>query len=140
MSFDLYIQSFENGGPAGITRSAIRNAFRGALSLSEAEHNHWQLTYGPNESCALMLLPLVHLAEQIHSITVAGPCSNHLFWQGIAELLAVGNTVLYFPGGSGPLLLHLAVASHLPEGMLAALGQPIVVGSGVDIAHQIRAA
>jgi hypothetical protein len=138
VSFDLYIQSFENGEPAGISRSAIRNAFRGALS--EAEQDYWQLTYGPNESCALMLSPLAHLAEQIHNITVAGPCSNHLLWQSIAELLAVGNTVLYFPGGRGPLLLHPAVASHLPEAMLAALGQPIVVGSGADIAHQISAA
>lgn len=138
MSFDLYIQSFKNGEPAGISRSAVRNAFRDALS--EPEHDYWQLTYGSNESCSLMLSPLAHLTEHIHNITIARPCSNHLFWQGIAELLAVGNTVLYFPGGPGPLLLNPAVASHLPEGMLAALGHPIVVSNGADIAHQISAA
>lgn len=138
MSFDLYIQSFKNGEPAGVARSAVRNAFQGALS--EPEHDYWQLTYGPSESCALMLSPLAHLTEHIHNITVVRPCGNHLLWRGIAELLAVGNTVLYFPGGRGPLLLNPAVASHLPEGMLAALGQPIVVSNGEDIAHQISAA
>ena len=138
MSFDLYIQSFENGEPAGMSRQAVRNAFRGALS--ELERDYWQLTYGPGESCELMLSPLEHLGEHIHNITVSRPCSNNLLWQGLAELLAIGNTVLYFPGCRGPLLLNRAVAGHLPQDMLAALGLPIVVGSGADIAHQVSAA
>jgi hypothetical protein len=138
MSFEICIQSFENGEPAGMPRALIREIFRGYLS--ESEPDYWQLSFGPRDSCALFLSPLNHATEQVHGITVERPCSDLLLWRGLIQLLANGQTVLYFPGCSGPLLIKPSAASHMPPGLLEALGEPIVVVDEADILRHIKAA
>jgi hypothetical protein len=52
----------------------------------------------------------------------------------------LGNTVLYFPGCNGPLVHSLNSASHLPSGMLDALGKPSIVTNGSEIVGHVRSA
>jgi len=138
MSFEVYVQSFENGEPSGMSRAIIRSTF--GNFLSESEQDYWHVSYGPGESCALALSALADSTEQIHNITIERPCADHRLWQGLAALLAIGNTVLYFPGCSGPLVRDMAVAPHMPSDMLATLGRPIVVCSGADLVEHVSAA
>jgi len=138
MSFELYVQSFKDGEPAGIPLGVIRTAFGGFLS--EQERDYWHITYGPSDSCELALSALPNSLAQVHCITIARPCSNPRFWSSLIELLSIGNTVLYFPGCSGPMVLNAGAAAHLPPDMLASLGKPIVVSSGADMLARVRAA
>jgi hypothetical protein len=138
MSFDLYIQCFENGEPAGLSRDLIRKAF--GASVSEPEENYWQLVFGARDSCSLSLSPLEQSEAKVHNITVERPCSDARFWQGLARLLTHGHTVLYFPGCSGPLLFNPSAAGHMPPDMLEALGDPVIVTSGADILRSVAAA
>ena len=138
MSFDLFVQCFENGEPAGIPLDAVRNAFGAALS--EPETSFWSLSFGVGESCCLSLSPLPGFSSQVHNITVERPCSNMRLWQGLTQLLAHRHTVLYFPGCSGPLLSSSSAALHLPHDMLEALGEPILVSSGQDILRCVESA
>ena len=138
MSFDIFVQCFENGEPAGIPRDAIRKAF--GACLSEPEPNYWHLAFGPRDSCSLFLSLLAGTPNHIHNITVERPCADPRLWQGLAQLLAHDHTVLYFPGCPGPLLLSPQTACHLPHGMLEALGDPIVVTGGQDILQCVEAA
>ncbi|MFK2878159.1 hypothetical protein [Rhodanobacter hydrolyticus] len=138
MSFELFVQCFENGKPSGIPRDAIRDAF-GAF-LSEPESSYWHLSFGPRESCSLFLSPLAGAPSHVHSITVERPCADLRLWQGLAQLLAHDHTVLYFPGCPGPLLLNPQTARHLPRDMFDGLGDPIVVAVGQDILRCIEAA
>ncbi len=138
MSFDLYLQSFEHGNLAGLPRSLIREVFEPYLDTPGPDY--WGLTFGPHNSCELYLSPLEGNHEQIHNITISRPCADERLWHGLAQLLAHGQTVLYFPGCAGPMVIHASAAHHMPAGMLEALGKPIVVVDGADIVRQIRTA
>jgi hypothetical protein len=136
MSFDVYVQTFELGQPSGLSRACIRKTF--SPYLSELAQNHWQLMFGPNDFCSLYLKTVTGMPEQIHSITVDRPCADPRLWQGLARLLRLGNTILYFPGCKGPLMHNLNSAGHVPAGMLDALGKPIIVTNGAEIVGHIR--
>ena len=138
MSFDLYLQSFWNGEPAGIPRNLIRETFGNALSETEADW--WRLSFGPSDSCNLVLSALDNDPQSIHNITVERPCRDQLLWDGLARLLGSGQSVIYFPGCSGPLVVDTAVTAHMPPAMLDALGQPILVRGGQDILRCVAAA
>jgi hypothetical protein len=136
MSFEIYVQCFQNGKPAGIPRDFLRRVFAGYLY--EQQENYWLVEYGPHDSCNLALSPLDNARDQIHYVTVERPCKDVRLWQSLVLLLGHKNTVLFFPGSGGPLLLRAAVADHLPLDMLDSLGKPHVISDGPDIVRYIE--
>lgn len=135
MSFDVYLQDFRSGEPAGIPRDLVRQAF--GTVLSEVGADHWTLSFGPTSSCDLYLSALGNDPRYVHNITVERPCRDLRLWDGLAYLLAVEGSVLYFPDAAAPLASS-AVVGHLPSDMLDALGQPILVKTGHDILRSIE--
>ena len=138
MSFDVYVQSFQNGELEGIPRERVRVAF-GAY-LTETEPDFWQLRYDEANSCDVSLT--VHATEPsvVRGFTVHGPCADQRLWDALASILTLGDIVLYFPGGRAPLVARSSVTEQLPPDMVEALGQPVVVTSGREIQHEIHAA
>nr|CAS02511.1 putative integron gene cassette protein [uncultured bacterium] len=134
MSFDLYVQAFEDGKPAGIPHAFVRQVFDSYLT--EVEADFWTLTFSENEACSVF--PTIHddSTDLVHGLSIGNPCDNPVLWQCLASLLSFGNTVLYFPGGPGPLALDALVASHMPK----SLGSPIIVSNGQDIQQIVLAA
>jgi len=61
-------------------------------------------------------------------------------WDALASVLALGDVVLYFPGGRPRLVARGSVTQHLPPSMVEALGQPVVVTTGREIQHEIDVA
>jgi hypothetical protein len=138
MSFDVYLQSFHNGEPAGIPSQRIRDAF--GAHLTEIGPNFWQLRYDDANWCDLDLTAHETDATMISDFTVHRPCSDQRLWDALASILASGDIVLYFPGCRAPLVAQSAVIDHLPASMVEALGQPVIVTSGREIQEEIHAA
>ena len=138
MSFDLYIQSFENGAPAGVPKEFVRQVL--GSHLTEIEPDYWTITLSPEESCSVF--PTVHedSPDLVHGLSIGNPCDNPVLWQCLYSLMGQGNSVLYFAGGPGPLVLDPLVAGHLPYNLLESLGRPIIVSSGHDIKRIVGAA
>lgn len=138
MSFDVFLQCFQNGEPAGIPRELVRAAF--GAHLTETETDFWQLRYDDANSCDLYLT--VHGADQslLEGLTVNRPCSDLRLWNALAAILALGEVVLYFPEGRSPLVARSSVTGHLPPDLIEELGLPVVVTSGREIQQEIQAA
>ena len=138
MSFDLYIQSFETGTPAGIPRTFVRDVF--GSHLTEVEPDYWTLMFSQNESCSVF--PTVHedFPDLVLGLSIGNPCDDQILWQSLFRLMTFGNTILYFPGGPGPLVLDARVVSHMPHDMQESLGKAVIVSSGQDIQRIVRAA
>ena len=138
MSFDVYLQSFDRGEFAGIPRQRLRVAF--GAHLSETETDFWQVRYDDMNSCNLYLTAHDTDARMLHGFTLNRPCADQRLWDALPSILALGNIVLYFPGGRQPMVAHSKVTQHLPPDMIESLGQPIVVTSGREIMHEIQSA
>ena len=138
MSFDLYIQSFENGTPAGIPKVFVRHVF--GSHLTEVEPDYWTLVFSQNDSCSVF--PIVHedLPDLVLGLSISNPCDDPILWHCLYRLMTFGNTVLYFPGGPGPLALDARVASHMPQDMQVSLVKPVIVSGGLDIQQIVSAA
>lgn len=137
MSFDIYLQSFHQGEFAGIPRQCVRDAF--GPHLTENGPDDWQLRYDDANSCDLDLMGHDTDATMVLGFTVYRPCSDQRLWDGLASILASGDVVLFFPGCRAPLVARSTVTHHLPESLIKALGQPVVVTSGKEIQQEIHA-
>jgi hypothetical protein len=138
MSFDIYVQSFENGLPVGIPLELVRQIF--GSHLSELEPDYWTLSFDPSESCSVFPSVQDDSPHVVQSLSIGNPCDTPMLWDGLFSLLGFGNTVLHFPGCSGPLVLEDMVACQIPHSMLESRGSPIIVRSGQDIRHLVLAA
>lgn len=131
MSFDIYLQAFADGEPAGWLLDQIRNAF--GPSLSQIAPGHWQAHFDSGESCELFLSQLGERSRLIHNITVHRPCRDRRLWDALYVLLAQPGTVYYFPGAHAPLSRDKKIARTLPADMIDALGTPLDASSGEDL-------
>src|SRR6476469_9528051 len=112
MSFDVYLQSFHRGEFAGIPRQRLRDVF--GAHLTETEPDYWQVRYDDANSCDLDLTAHDTDASMVRGFTVHRPCADRRLWDALASILALGDLVLYFPGGRAPLVAHSTVTQHLP--------------------------
>ena len=71
---------------------------------------------------------------------ISRPCADIRLWNALAEILRLGNAVLFFPGGQHPLIAAPSVKQHLPPDMIEALGEPLIISTGAEILKQVRAA
>ncbi len=138
MSFDVYVQSFQNGEFAGISRERVRDAF--GAHVTDTKTDFWQLRYDDVDSCELDLTPHASDPGMVRGFTIHRPCADHRLWDALASVLALGDVVLYFPGGRPRLVARGSVTQHLPPSMVEALGQPVVVTTGREIQHEIDVA
>jgi hypothetical protein len=137
VSFDVYLQVFENRESAGISRDSVRDAF-GAVFVSEPELDRWEVQYDAQNTCDVYLSS--HGTTMLEGLSINRPCGDLRLWDALASILALGNVVLYFPGCKAPLIADLNVRQHLPHDMIKALGEPIIAGRGAEILREVHAA
>lgn len=138
MSFEIYVQSFQNGDQAGISRQLVRDAF--GTHLKELEPNRGQLHYDFTNSCDVDFDADAADPNLLVGFTVHRPCSDQRLWDSLASILRLGDIVLYFPGCRAPLVARSSVAEHLPSDLFSSLGQPEIVASGSEIHQAILSA
>lgn len=136
VSFDVYVQWFDEGAPQGVPIGGLRAAFGPAI-VHESDRE-WTLVYDDLNS-SLFLTEKKGSPGLVTGISVNRPCSVTALWSALHRVLGLGHGVLYFPGG-GPLVADAASAGHMPEDMRNALGNAIVVSTGDEILAAVRAA
>ena len=126
MSFDIYVQWFDEGAEGLIPVSEVMNAFGEAVV--ESEPNWVRLAYGDDQESDLYLSTAEGSDELICGVTVNRPCTAPAFWDAVYGLLAIGNAVFFCPGS----VLYVRFEScvkHVPADMIDALGGVELVSS-----------
>ena len=138
MSFEVYVQCFKNGEPAGGPRDLVRAVF--GEFLTETETSYWTLRYDATNSCDIAVDALHDDESLVHHLCVHRPCGDMRLWDALAAILKLGTVVLYFPGDGPPLVAASSVAEHLPADLLEPLGTPACAATGDEILRHIDAA
>jgi hypothetical protein len=133
MSFDLYLQAFQDGKAAGIAIETIRNVF--GKYVVEIDEDFWQLQFEPDTSCDIFLQPLLNDSLLIHTLSIHRPCRDSRLWQSLWLLLELPGTLLYFQGCDAPLARDPLVSEAMPAKMRESLGNPVVVHNVFEISQ-----
>ena len=137
MSFDAYLQVFQEHVPAGLSDETVQAPF--GKHLVQLEVDYWQVRYESDQSCDIFLQPLAGSFSIIHTVTFHRPCEDVRLWQSIWALLEVLGSILHFPGSSAPLARDVSAALAMPPAMLQSLGTPVLVAGPQAIQSAIRA-
>ncbi len=138
MSFDIFIQWFQDGEPAGVLVEQVRSTLGSAL-VAEDEHG-WQLSFGPDcESDLYLSFVGDNDQSRVSGVTVNRPCAHEMLWEALFELMSLGNGVFYFPDAR-PLVRSPSAVDHLPADMVESLGEPEVVVQASALLAAIEAA
>jgi hypothetical protein len=81
VSFDVYLQVFENGESAGISRDSVRIAF-GAAFVSEPELNRWEVRYDKQNTCDVYLGS--QGATMLDGLSINRPSGDMRLWDALA--------------------------------------------------------
>jgi hypothetical protein len=136
VSFEVFLQCFEKGEPAGVPRDAIRPLF--PVVEAESEPDYWCVRYDELNSCRISVTSLSSDTALVESLCVFRPCADMRLWDALTEVMRLGPVVLYFPGDAPPLVASEAASEQLPPEMIESLGRPRVVRSGQEIAEAIK--
>ena len=136
MSFDLYLQKFENGKAAGISQDVIRNAF--GKYMIEVDEDFWQVQYGVDESSDIFLQPLPGDNALIHTLSIHRACSDIRLWESLWLLLELPGTLFYYPGCVAPLARDSQAGINMPDDMRESLGAPVIVSHALEIFQSIN--
>jgi hypothetical protein len=135
MSFDVFVDSYHDGLPAGISRDTVRLAL--GDFVSEIDSMCWQVRYDPNNFCDLYLSKDAD-PNKIFGFMISRPCADVRLWEAVATILGLGALVLHFDGRVA-LVGSASAVAHLPKEMIEIFGEPQCVSSGREIADAIRA-
>lgn len=136
MSFEVYVQFFEVGGPACVPRTSIRSLF--PVDEARSEPDSWAVVYDSANSCRIGIFPSESDSNDMEGFCVSRPCGDLRLWVALLDVLRLGPGVLYFPGCDAPLVASPAAGEQLPADLVEALGPFRVVSSAEEILHIIE--
>jgi hypothetical protein len=137
MSFDLYLQKFQNGKASGIALDVIGDAF--GKYLVELDEDFWQVQYSADASTDIFLQALPDDNALIHTISIHRACSDIRLWESLWLLLELPGTLFYHQGGMAPLARDPQAGFNMPNDMRESLGDPVIATSALEIFQSIDA-
>ena len=134
MSFDVYVQKFQNGSRATFRRRHFECIFAARITFHDVAYNCVRLEYpGGGGGDVYIKAP-----EQIDGFTVNRPGGLRLF-NDLFQLMKAVDAVLYWPDTFSCLVVvDASIIMHLPREMLDAVGPAATVSSGGEILAAIR--
>jgi len=135
MSFDIYLQVFQDGKANGIGLEVLRDAV--GKYVIEMDEDYWQVQYGLEESSDIFLQPMPGNPSSIHTISIHRPCRDLRLWESLWRLLGIAGTVLYYPSCAAPLARDPMAGMSMPDEMRESLGDPLIVSSATELFHSI---
>jgi hypothetical protein len=125
VSFDVYVQYFAAGQPAGIDEARVRGAFAEAR-IEDVDDDYWILHFDDDDATTdLFLGPHPLDPARVHGVSLHRPARAQALWDGIWRLLDAPGAVFHFPGVHAPLVRDPGAAAALPPDLRAALGAPV---------------
>jgi hypothetical protein len=137
MSFNVHLQCFQDGEPAGLPRAGVRALFPVG---ADSEPDYWRVRYDDMNSCDILIVPDPVDGAILRSLCVHRPCGDRRLWDALFAVMQLGPVALYFLGSAPPLVVDDAAIAHLPAELLEALGPPRRVRSGEEIRQAIETA
>lgn len=128
MSTEWYVQGHRDGDADGIRLPEVLRIF--GLAEDDAINGVYLLSYEDGNSCDLTISVEDGL---VTSLCIVRPCVHIRLSDSLHALLRAGPYVLYAPDGNAPVVARSDMEAHLPEGMVASLGKPVVVDHAVPI-------
>ncbi len=127
MSIRLYAGCFTNGESTGFPRALLDARFEswvvrrqlGCLTMRFGEQGESYLYRAED--------------DEIDGFKIHRPANAAAFCDALFAVLGSANLVLYNPDETPPLVASARVATHLPRGMIDALGEPVVLNAPGDI-------
>ena len=133
MSFEAYLNCFEDGEESYFPSSIIEDAFAPFISRREPEFSYWVVTYDDASSSDLYLNFDPSDPSRCSGFTIARPPDDPRLYDALWKILRVTNSVVYCAGECPPLVGRRETLSHLNSDMVETLGTPVVVSSGGEI-------
>ena len=135
MSFEVYLECFEGGKPAGVERSLLRSLF--PVVETDLEPDCWQIKYDSENSCHIRITSLESNPAMATFLAVFRPCADVRLWNSLLEIMRSGRVVLYYPGVAHPRVASKEAIGHLPPYIMEAMGQPAVVETTQELMDAI---
>jgi hypothetical protein len=131
MSFDIFLQSFQNGRAVNLPDKIISTLFlkycvnksSDVFILEYPDGSRSELSVGKDKPSA--------------GLSVSRPPGSIEFWRAILSVLQQTPSCLYWPGG-GPVIAQTCVRNHLPATMIEKLGEPILISTPEQIIEAIK--
>jgi hypothetical protein len=108
MSFEVFVQCFDRGKPAGLPRTSLRRMF--PVVDAESERDNWSFRYDDLNRCNINVSPLD--TALVESFCVFRPCGDVRLWEAMSAVMRLGSVALYLPGDSPPLIVSDDFAQH----------------------------
>ncbi|AHG20546.1 hypothetical protein Z042_13625 [Chania multitudinisentens RB-25] len=152
MSWDIFLQTHENGEVGYFPLSFLFESFGTAVTYNNIEGNKCciVLEYQNPDAEKYNIMPTssVELYINIETInnvimtsgfSVNRPPGHEDFWQGLCNILKVTSSALFW-GGEGNCLAvgREETIKHLPDIMIESLGSPTIVSGHQDILRMIQ--
>lgn len=152
MSWDIFLQTHENGGVGYFPLSVVFDSFGDAISSSSVAGNECciLLEYKNLDVKKYDIVPVgsVEIYIEIECLdnimmtsgfSINRPPAHDEFWQGLCNILKVTSSALFW-GGEGDCLAvgREETIKHLPEIMIDSLGSPTIVSDHQDIFRMLE--
>lgn len=131
MSFAVWVQWFEAGLPSSIPAVVVERAF--GASVTRRDGSRWLLRHGDHDVCELGVK--AGPPAEVVGLTVSHPCGAPALWDAILTVVRERHGVCYWPGGA--VVASPEAVAHLPNDVLASLGNLVVVSNGANIAEAV---
>jgi len=137
MSFEAYLNCFEDGEESYFPTSIVEDAFAPFITEREAEFSRWGVTYDDASSADLYLNLHSGDASRCSGFTVARPPDDPRFYEALWKILRDTSSVVYCAGECPPPVGRAETIPHLNPDMVESLGSPVVVLDGIEIRNRL---
>lgn len=138
MSFEAYLNCFEDGEESYFPTSIVEDAFAPFITRREPEFSCWVVTYDDTPSADLYLNLDPDDASRCSGFTVARPPDDSRLFEALWKILRATGSVVYCPGECPPMVGQAETIPHLNPDMVEVLGSPVVVLDGDEIRKRLE--
>jgi hypothetical protein len=135
MSFEAYLNCFQNGEEGFFPTALVEAAFAPFISSREGEA--WVVTY-PGSPSILDQTDLYMTFKDgdmssCSGFTISRPTGSPRLHEALVKLLQASNSILFCIGDCPPLVGRAETIPHINPDVLETLGAPVIVRSGAEI-------
>jgi len=137
MSSQVHLMSFHKGDPSPFPLSLVGQSF--SPYCGDERDGYWLLEYPDGWSGEISASSKREQIDgfQIDGIVVYRPPVSPEFWKSLFDLMMAASGCIFWPSG-GCVIADPSVRGRLPEELVEALGEPIVVTTSGQFLEYIR--